>query len=535
MYHNNDYEGSGYPGTGPDRPEPVNDWQNAPHTPEGSYNIPQKPVNDWQNAQHTPESAYNRPQQPAPAERMDAYVFNTNPSSQRMISTSPHESGVEIVFKPETVDWSEPLYSQTHESTSTMYTPGICVDSPFPRKRNADPNFLQKRRERGRKIGRFIRAVCLLIACTMMSGAAAYWVMDYRFERGDFTIVEERQVVLGGSHNQQGGNLAYPVSVSGVSMPPEDIYDMALAHVVGIKTELANSGGSSSSQSSTTIVSGTGFIISNDGYILTNYHVIETADQNGLPIIVHLYDGTTYEAEVIGYESNNDFAVIKIDAKGLIPAVIGNSDNVRVGQRVYAVGNPFGDLVYTMTDGIVSALDRVVTVEGKSINMFQFSAAVNSGNSGGPVYDSYGEVIGIVTAKWRRESVEGIGFAIPINDAIQTAADLIEHGYITGRPLMGITVETVTPGQADYLEWVVGAYIRSVLPDSAAETAGLQVGDIITKLGDAEVNSLDSLLFTLRRYRAGDTVTVTVWRGGEEIEMVITFDENLSAGQPLRP
>jgi serine protease Do len=131
-------------------------------------------------------------------------------------------------------------------------------------------------------------------------------------------------------------------------------------------------------------------------------------------------------------------------------------------------------------------------------------------------------------------SVEGIGFAIPINDAIVIASELIEHGYITGRPLIGITVETVTSGQADYYGWVVGAYIRSVAPETAADRIGLQVGDIIIALGDSEVKNSEELLFTLRRYKAGETTTITVWRGGQEIEMSITFDENLSAGQPQR-
>jgi len=288
----------------------------------------------------------------------------------------------------------------------------------------------------------------------------------------------------------------------------------------------------------TAVSSGSGFIISSDGYILTNYHVIETAHMNGLPLKVNLSDGTSYEATVIGYESSNDFAILKIDATGLNPAIIGNSSNIRVGQTVYAVGNPFGDLVYTMTDGIVSALDRTVTVEGKTINTFQFSAAVNSGNSGGPIYDANGEVIGIVTAKLRRsaaDGVEGIGFAIPINDAIEIASELIEHGYITGRPLIGITVETVTRANAAYFEWVVGAYITSISPESAAETAGLTVGDIIVGLGGVEVSSTSDLLLALRRYRAGDTTTITVWRSGDEVVLSITFDENLSAGQPQQP
>jgi serine protease Do len=186
-----------------------------------------------------------------------------------------------------------------------------------------------------------------------------------------------------------------------------------------------------------------------------------------------------------------------------------------------------------MTDGIVSALDRIVTVDRRTISTFQFSAAVNSGNSGGPIYNTNGEVIGIVTAKLMRGSVEGIGFAIPINDAIEIAMELIEHGYITGRSFMGITPQTVTRANAEYFGWVVGVYIRTVIEGSAAEKAGLMVGDIITGIGETETDSIESLRFAMRRFRAGDTTTLTVWRAGVYHELTITFDEDLSAGQPL--
>jgi serine protease Do len=189
-----------------------------------------------------------------------------------------------------------------------------------------------------------------------------------------------------------------------------------------------------------------------------------------------------------------------------------------------------------MTDGIVSALDRVVSVEGKSIGTFQFSAAVNRGNSGGPIYNTSGEVLGIVTAKVVRGNVEGIGFAIPINDAIDIASELIEHGYISGRPLIGITGQTVSSGHAAYYDWVVGTYVRSVAPDSAAENAGIAVGDIITAIDDDEVDSMEALRFALRKHRAGDTTSITVWRDGHIIKLTITFDEDMYAGQPqIRP
>lgn len=465
----------------------------------------------------------------APAERADAPVRP---------DTAPRlPQGFQDVSRDERDAWRDPVYSSAQETTSGMYTPGIYVDQPVSRKRAMETESDHKSRERDGRLGGFLRAVCLVVICAVFSGVASFWVVEYRLRRTDFNPVN--QVVIGGAGaaGQQGASLTSPVATTNAGMPAEDIYDIACSQVVGIRTEMpagVNMFGAQI-QGPTTAVSGSGFIISSDGYILTNYHVVESADSGNLPLIVCLNDGTEYEATVIGYETLSDVALIKIDAVGLNAAVIANSDNIRVGQNVFAVGNPFGDLVYTMTDGIISALDRIVTVDGKRINTFQFSAAVNPGNSGCPVYDTSGEVIGIVSLKVMGSSVEGIGFAIPINDAIIIASELIEHGYITGRAFMGITVETVNRAHADYYGFVEGAYVRSVSEDSAAERAGLLFGDIIIKLGEDDIDTRDSLIYTLRKFRAGDTTTLTVWRSGKEIELTITFDENMTAGQPLRP
>jgi len=390
--------------------------------------------------------------------------------------------------------------------------------------------------ENSRGLVGFLRAMALVLACTFFSGSAAYLVLDHRINRGDFN--PPTQVVLGngGADRRPVENL--PTQTIGQredNMTAQDIYDMARNQVVVINTDAPGVFGFPDISGDIAPISGSGFIISNDGYILTNYHVIEIAHRNDLPIRVILNDGVTHDAKVVGFEASNDVAVIKIETNGLNPVYIGNSDTIRVGQTVYAVGNPFGDLVYTMTDGIVSALDRVVSVEGKSIRTFQFSAAVNSGNSGGPIYNTDGEVIGIVTAKVVRGNVEGIGFAIPINDAIEIATELIEHGYISGRPLIGITGQNVSPANAEYFNWVVGIYIRSVASDSAADTAGMEIGDIITALGETGVNSMETLRFALRDYRAGETTTITVWRDGETHILTITFDEDMYAGQQRPP
>ena len=435
-------------------------------------------------------------------------------------------------FAPRTDEWNEPTYSQTHESTSRMYTPGIYVEQQHSRRRNVEPEPERIVREDKVPLREFLRSACLVLVCAIASAAASNRVMEYRFNRGDFAVVN--QVVLGGTANgQQNSSLSNPVSAWETGMLAEDIYVMACTQVVSISTQAESSSSLFGSiiPSTTSLVSGSGFIISSDGYILTNFHVVETAFEGNLPLIVSLNDGTSYEATVIGYEMNNDVALIKIPVSGLNPAIIANSDSIKVGQTVYAVGNPLGELVYTMTDGIVSARDREVSVDGKTINTFQFSAAVNLGNSGGPLYDTKGEVIGIVTAKPRQATVEGIGFAIPINDAIEIARELIEFGYITGRPLLGIEVQTVFPSHAEYWGWVIGARVKTVFAGSAAEKAGMLVGDIITKLGTAEIDSTDALRYALRRCSAGETTTLTIWRDGETIELTITFDEDLAAGQ----
>ena len=451
--------------------------------------------------------------------------------------------------------YSEPVtlenaYSDPGNDLQNMYSPSICVSRPYPRSRengNGNGNGRNGNMRNGNGNNRngngnghesssnglvgFLRAMALVLACTFFSGSAAYLVLDYRINRGDFNAPQ--QVVLGNSSIDRRPEENAPTHfvARDDGMTAQDIYDMARNQVVVINTDAPGIFGLPDSPSDVAPISGSGFIISNDGYILTNYHVIEIAQRNELPIRVILNDGSSYDAKVVGFEESNDVAVIKIDETGLNPVFIGNSDTIRVGQTIYAIGNPFGDLVYTMTDGIISALDRVVTVERKSIRTFQFSAAVNSGNSGGPIFNTDGEVIGIVTAKVVRGNVEGIGFAIPINDAIEIASELIEHGYISGRPLIGITGQNVSPANAEYFSWVVGIYIRSVSPGSAADAAGMEIGDIITALGENDVNSMETLRFALRDYRAGDTTTITIWRDGDHYILPITFDEDMYAGQ----
>jgi len=286
--------------------------------------------------------------------------------------------------------------------------------------------------------------------------------------------------------------------------------------------------------SGTATSAGSGFVISDNGYIVTNYHVIDGADT----IKVTFYNGEEYEATFVGGEESNDVAVLKIDATGLTPVVLGDSDNLSVGEPVSTIGNALGTLSFSQTSGAVSGLGRSVTYsDGTIISMLQTDCTINSGNSGGPLFDQYGRVVGITSAKYSNNadssaaSIENIGFAIPINDVKTIITDILEHGYVI-RPYMGITVATITEEYARTFGWPYGAYVNSVEENSCAEKAGLRKGDIITKVGDTEVATSAELTAAKNKYAPGDTVELTVYRGGEEIVLSITFDksENPTAG-----
>ena len=231
----------------------------------------------------------------------------------------------------------------------------------------------------------------------------------------------------------------------------------------------------------------------------------------------------------MGSDKDNDIAVLQIDATGLSAAALGNSDSIHVGDAVYAVGNPLGELQFSMSTGSVSATDRLISTEeaAPAINMFQIDAAVNTGNSGGPVYDRNGTVVGVVTAKYSKEGIEGIGFAIPINDAMSIATDLITTGYVTGKAKLGVDAQTMSARAAMYYSSVEGAYVRYITPNSCAETAGLQVGDVIYRFGDLEVLSRDDLQAAVRSYHAGDTVEMAVYRDRQHLTVMVTLDEDI--------
>ena len=314
--------------------------------------------------------------------------------------------------------------------------------------------------------------------------------------------------------------------VSTETASANEIYELGCKQTVGVSLEStrANIFG----QQSASAVAGTGFIITSDGYIMTNYHVIESAQKSEHKIQVLFKDKSSFEAKIVGFDEDNDVAVLKIDASDLSPVSIGNSDDIAVGDSVFAIGNPLGELDFSMTSGRVSALDRSITIErnGTAINMFQFDAAINSGNSGGPVYNESGEVIGIATAKVGSSGVEGLGFAIPINDAADIANELITKGYVSGKAYMGVNIDNrYTSVYAQYYSMPEGAYVYNVESGGCAEKSGLAAGDIITKVGSEAIGGYSDLNAAIKSFKAGESTEIVVYRGGEYVKLSITFDE----------
>ena len=314
------------------------------------------------------------------------------------------------------------------------------------------------------------------------------------------------------------------------AMTPAQVYAQCVNSVVAI--DCVTTGRNTFGQYVEAASSGSGFILSEDGYIVTNYHVVENCSK----IEIAMYDGTVYEAEYIGGNEANDIALIKVEAKNLPPVVIGSSSDLVVGDQVVAIGNPLGELASTLTVGYVSAKDRIVTSEGTQINMLQTDAAINPGNSGGPLFNMYGEVVGITSAKYSGTTdsgatIEGIGFAIPTDDVIMMLEDLRTFGHITGGYL-GVTVTEVSEEATELYGLPQGVLVRDVMPGSCAERAGMRSQDIIIDIAGNEVKNLNSLSRALNKCKAGQEVSVTVYRSGKEVELTVVLDARPQEEQP---
>ena len=306
------------------------------------------------------------------------------------------------------------------------------------------------------------------------------------------------------------GSASSTIREPGDELTPAQIYSMNVNAVVSIRTNVS---------------SGTGFVISADGYVVSNYHVVD----GGSTLQVITVDEQVYDATLVGYDQTNDVSLLKIEAEGLPYVAIGSSDDLMVGDQVVAIGNALGELTATLTVGYVSGKDRIVNTDGTAINMLQTDASINSGNSGGPLFNVYGEVVGITTAKYTGQStsgatIEGIGFAIPINDVFGMLEDIRDYGYVTG-PYLGVSVRDVDAAVIEYYGFPSGAYVVDVLEGLSADRAGVQPKDIIVNIGGYDVTSVNTLSRVLRKFEAGDTTTITVFRSGAQVHLEITLDE----------
>ena len=310
-------------------------------------------------------------------------------------------------------------------------------------------------------------------------------------------------------------------------MSASEIYAKNVNSTVGITTSITTN---YFGYQTTTPAAGSGFILTEDGYIITNYHVIEDASE----IKVTTYGGDEYDAKLIGYDESNDIAVIKVDANNLAPVTLGDSDALNVGDDVIAIGNPLGELTFSLTSGAVSALDRNVTLSNASMNLIQTDCAINSGNSGGALFNTYGEVIGITNAKYssngyNTSSIDNIGFAIPINSVKKIITEIIEDGSIT-KPYIGVYIYDLG---SDYKKFgLTGAVVQKVEENSPAEEAGLKPNDLITKVNGEDIADSEELRSILAKGNEGDTYTLTVNRSGEIIEIEVTISIKKQAALP---
>ena len=358
-----------------------------------------------------------------------------------------------------------------------------------------------------------ITAMCL--ACAVIGGACGF---------GGALLADN---LSGGTVINQSKRETTTVEIQQVDgktlMTPAEVYASTVNSVVSINVSsvTTNVFGQTTQASS-----GSGFIITQDGYIATNYHVVEGATS----IEVTLYNGDTYQAKLVGGDSDYDLAVLKIDAEGLAPVTLGDSTKINVGDTVMAIGNPLGELTFSQSVGTVSSANRAINVDGTPFNMIQVDASINPGNSGGPLMNLYGEVIGIVSAKYSSyadTTVEGLGFAIPISDVQALLVDIMENGQITNKPYLAITGGTMTEQMAAQfqIDLTEGVFVYSVEEGGAGDRAGLQLGDVITQIEDTKITSMSDLTAVKKQYKAGDTVTVTYYRQGQSHTTELTFDE----------
>ena len=439
---------------------------------------------------------------------------------------APAEAPVDEMPAEEPAAAPEPVEDTTYRYVPARKTSPY-ADSPYV----MEPEIRQPPKERKRRAaantgrrGFWKTAVCAVLILALVGGACGItgYLVNSGWEKRAAQMESDFQKQIEALERKIGSiNPGVSVSgsplASGDGLTPAQVYAKNVDSVVMINNKVTTMGQTGTS-------TGSGFILTEDGYVVTNHHVVEGDGR----LSVTLTNGEVYAATLVGSDNTNDVALLKIEAQGLQAVTVGSSDALIVGDQVAAIGNPLGELTSTLTVGYVSAKERDVTTEGFAINMLQTDAAINSGNSGGPLFNMKGEVVGITTAKYSGTSssgasIEGVGFAIPIDDVKGLLSDLATYGYITGAYL-GVSVSDMDSTAANYYGLPMGAYVQEATEGFAAAKAGVQAKDIIVALGDIAVTNVNSLTRALRNFAAGDQTTITVFRSGREIKLNITLD-----------
>lgn len=498
------------------------------------------------NAENTPESNTDIPQKNAEA----SYEWNSDKSDNKSDSTEYHYSYVNGNNKDASHNpnrYNEPTqyssqntssgYSNNYQNQNTnaydnyqsngytaqnQQSQNVYNSQPYGtapnHSANAKPPKAKKPKKQRKPISRggiaIALAVTMVFSCGLGFGGGYFANKVNTSTSGSLNITK----------TSNSGTTTTASSTSTANSTSEIVKKTADS-VVEISTESVVTG--SFAQQYVQQGAGSGVIISQDGYILTNNHVINGANS----VKVRLRDGTEYDATIIGSDSDNDIALLKVSATGLSPATFGDSNSLAVGDYVVAIGNPLGELGGTVTDGIISALARKVTIEDTQMTLLQTNAQVNPGNSGGGLFNANGELVGIVNAKQSATEVEGIAFAIPINNVLDILSDLKEYGYVTGKVDLGIDFTDITSDETAFYYGVnqTGCYVLSVDSGSNAEKAGVTRGDLVTKVNDTDVSSSSDITSALEKAEVGDTVTFTVSRRGTSKTISFVLEEYIPA------
>ena len=458
--------------------------------------------------------------QAAPQPQMESPVYRSAGADRK---DSPYADSPYVMNHQQVNPAQNPYQPQ---NPADPYQPKYYAQSYQPVNPPAPPKKKEKKSGAGRRIVAALLTVALVGgAC---AGTAAIVNSRWETETQEMTDrfnrqIQELQEQIDKAADKPSGHSVSGSPVASVDgLTPGQVYAMNVDAVVAVSNQMVTQYYGQTSQATS---SGSGFIITEDGYVISNYHVVEGATT--LTVITN--DGKEHPAALKGYDATNDLALLKIEGQGFPCVTMGSSDDLIVGDQVVAIGNPLGELTNTLTVGYVSAKDRVVSTDGTIITMIQTDAAINSGNSGGPLFNMKGEVVGITSAKYSGTtssgaSIEGIGFAIPMDDVQKIVEDLMNFGYVTGA-YMGVMVRNMDAEVASIYRLPVGAYVDSVEPGGAADRAGIQAGDIILSLGDVTISNITDLTRALRDYKAGQSGAITVYREGRRLEITVVFDE----------